>query len=148
MRAIIQRVLKAQVTINQEATGKINQGFLVFLGVGSKDTEEEASLLWKKISKLRIFADSKGKTNLDLKAVNGNLLIISQFTLYADCKKGNRPSFINAANPELGKNLYNYFLELAKHDFPNVQHGEFGADMSVSLVNDGPFTIYLDTKDL
>ncbi|MGB4609210.1 MAG: D-aminoacyl-tRNA deacylase, partial [Saccharofermentanales bacterium] len=141
MRAIIQRVSRAQVTINAEVTGEIERGFVVFLGVGAEDTESEADLLWRKISRMRIFADDAGKTNLDLNTVGGNLLIISQFTLYADCKKGNRPSFIKAASPESGNELYEYFLELAKKEFPDVQSGEFGANMSVSLINDGPFTI-------
>jgi len=99
-------------------------------------------------SGMRIFADAEGKTNLDLKAVDGNLLIISQFTLYANCKKGNRPSFTDAASPEKGEELYKYFLELAKQDFPDLEQGEFGANMSVNLINDGPFTIYLDSDDL
>ncbi|HHT25006.1 MAG TPA: D-tyrosyl-tRNA(Tyr) deacylase [Clostridiaceae bacterium] len=148
MRAIIQRVTEARVIINDEVAGEIKQGFLVFLGVGTEDTESEADLLWRKISRMRIFADDAGKTNLDLNTVGGNLLIISQFTLYADCKKGNRPSFTKAASPELGNALYEYFLDLAKKEFPDVQSGEFGADMSVSLVNDGPFTILLDTAEL
>lgn len=148
MRAIIQRVSRAQVTINAEVTGEIERRFVVFLGVGAEDTESEADLLWRKISRMRIFADDAGKTNLDLNTVGGNLLIISQFTLYADCKKGNRPSFIKAASPESGNELYEYFLELAKKEFPDVQSGEFGANMSVSLINDGPFTIILDTAEL
>lgn len=148
MRAIIQRVSEAQVIIDNEVAGEIEQGYLVFLGVGTGDTESEADLLWRKISRMRIFADSTGKTNLDLDTVGGNLLIISQFTLYADCKKGNRPSFTKAASPDLGNALYEYFLDLAQKEFPNVQSGEFGADMSVSLVNDGPFTILLDTDEL
>lgn len=148
MRAIIQRVSRARVTINAEVTGEIERGFVVFLGVGAEDTESEADLLWRKISRMRIFADDAGKTNLDLNTVGGNLLIISQFTLYADCKKGNRPSFIKAASPESGNELYEYFLELAKKEFPDVQSGEFGANMSVSLINDGPFTIILDTAEL
>ncbi|NLM19929.1 MAG: D-tyrosyl-tRNA(Tyr) deacylase [Clostridiaceae bacterium] len=148
MRAIIQRVTEARVIIDNKVAGEIGQGFLIFLGVGAEDTESETDLLWRKISRMRIFADYTGKTNLDLNTVGGNLLIISQFTLYADCKKGNRPSFTKAASPELGKALYEYFLDLAKKEFPDVQSGEFGADMSVSLVNDGPFTILLDTAEL
>lgn len=148
MRAVIQRVSEASVTIDQQVTGAIKKGFVVFLGVGAEDTAKEADLLWRKISRMRIFADSEGKTNLDIETVGGNLLIISQFTLYADCKKGNRPSFTNAASQNLGNELYEYFLQLAEQDFPNVQHGEFGADMSIHLVNDGPFTIILDTDDL
>lgn len=148
MRAIIQRVKQAEVTINDEISAKIKQGFLVLLGVGVEDTKKEADLLWRKISGMRIFADAEGKTNLDLKAVDGNLLIISQFTLYANCKKGNRPSFTDAASPKKGEELYKYFLELAKQDFPDLEQGEFGANMSVNLINDGPFTIYLDSDDL
>ncbi|NLJ71189.1 MAG: D-tyrosyl-tRNA(Tyr) deacylase [Clostridiaceae bacterium] len=148
MKAIIQRVSEARVVINNEVVGEIEQGFVVFLGVGAEDTESEADLLWRKISRMRIFADDAGKTNLDLNTVDGNLLIISQFTLYADCKKGNRPSFTKAAPPELGNSLYEYFLELARKEFPTVQSGEFGADMSVHLINDGPFTILLDTAEL
>ena len=125
-----------------------NDRFVIFLGVGAEDAESEADFLWRKISRMRIFADAAGKTNLDLNTVGGNLLIISQFTLYADCKKGNRPSFTKAASPELGKTLYEYFLELARKEFPKVQSGEFGAEMAVSLVNDGPFTIILDTEEL
>lgn len=148
MRAVIQRVEKAEVLIAEKRVAEINQGFVVLLGVGRDDSEKEADLLWRKISRLRIFSDMAGKTNLDIKAVEGNLLIISQFTLYASCKKGNRPSFIEAAPPELGNQLYEYFLGIARKEFPNLQHGEFAADMKVNLVNDGPFTIILDTDDL
>lgn len=148
MRAVVQRVNFAKVEIENEVVGKINQGLLVFLGVGKEDTKKEADLLWRKISQMRIFADEEGKTNLNIKAVNGNFLIISQFTLYANCKKGNRPSFTDAAPAELGNELYEYFLELARSEFPDVQHGEFGADMSIKLENDGPFTIMLDTNEL
>ncbi|NLJ94510.1 MAG: D-tyrosyl-tRNA(Tyr) deacylase [Clostridiaceae bacterium] len=148
MRAVVQRVNFAEVEIDNQVVGKINQGLLVFVGVGKEDTKKEADLLWRKISQMRIFADEEGKTNLNIKAVNGNFLIISQFTLYANCKKGNRPSFTYAAPAELGNELYEYFLELARNEFPDVQHGEFGADMSIKLENDGPFTIMLDTNEL
>ncbi len=148
MRAVVQRVRKASVTVNQKIIGEIKEGLLVFLGVGKEDTKSEADLLWKKISNMRIFADENGKTNLNLKTIDGNILIISQFTLYADCRKGNRPSFTNSASAALGEELYEYVLNLAKQEFPNCQHGEFGADMKVELLNDGPFTILLDTDDL
>lgn len=148
MRAIVQRVKKAKVSVNDQIIGEIRQGLLVFLGVGSADSKAEADLLWRKISKLRIFADEAGKTNLDLQEVQGNILIISQFTLYGNCRKGNRPSFTDSAPAELGKELYEYFLSRAAEDFPDYQHGEFGADMQVELLNDGPFTIILDTDQL
>ncbi|NLZ71094.1 MAG: D-tyrosyl-tRNA(Tyr) deacylase [Clostridiaceae bacterium] len=148
MRAVIQRVKSANVKISQKSIANINQGLLVFLGISQNDSQKDAELLWRKISQMRIFADEEGKTNLNIKAIQGNFLIVSQFTLYANCKKGNRPSFTNAASAELGEKMYEYFLDLAKQEFPQVQHGEFGADMSVEIVNDGPFTIILDTQDL
>ncbi len=148
MRAIVQRVNFAKVIVDQKTIAEINSGLLVFLGVSAGDTEKEAELIWRKISKLRIFADEQGKTNLDVKAVNGNLLIVSQFTLYANCKKGNRPSFTEAAPAESGKRLYEYFLSLAETEFPDLQKGSFGADMKVELLNDGPFTIILDSDRL
>ncbi len=148
MKAIVQRVKRAKVSVDHETIGNIEHGLLIFLGVGQDDGRIEADLLWRKISKLRIFADQEGKTNLDLQAVQGNVLIISQFTLYGNCRKGNRPSFTESAPAALGKELYEYFLSLAEKDFPNYQHGEFGADMQVELLNDGPFTIILDTDQL
>ncbi len=148
MRALVQKVSQASLTIDGVETASIGKGYVVFLGIGARDERGEAEKIWKKISKLRIFEDSEGKTNLDLQTVGGSLLIVSQFTLLADCKKGNRPSFIEAARPEVSEPLYDYFISLAKKDYKDVQTGEFGADMKVALVNDGPFTIWLDTEDL
>jgi D-tyrosyl-tRNA(Tyr) deacylase len=149
MRACIQRVKQASVTIEGRVAGSIEQGFLVFLGVGEGDGEAQADKLWSKISKMRIFPDDKGHaTGFALADVGGNVLIISQFTLYADCKKGNRPSFVKAGDPAEANRLYEYFCEKARADFPHAQTGEFGADMQVELLNDGPFTIWLDTDEL
>ena len=147
MRLVIQRVKKADVRVGQETIGKIEKGLLVFVGICNTDTKEIADKMIKKLIGLRIFEDENGKTNLDLKSVNGNLLIISQFTLYADCKKGNRPSFIRAGDPEMAYQLYEYILTQCKLQVPDTQHGEFGADMKVSLINDGPFTVLLDSAD-
>lgn len=148
MRLVIQRVKKADVRVGQETIGKIEKGLLVFVGICNTDTKEIADKMIKKLIGLRIFEDENGKTNLDLKSVNGNLLIISQFTLYADCKKGNRPSFIRAGDPEMANQLYEYILTQCKLQVPDTQHGEFGADMKVSLINDGPFTVLLDSADI
>ena len=148
MRLVIQRVNKADVRVGQETIGKIEKGLLVFVGICNTDTKEIADKMIKKLIGLRIFEDENGKTNLDLKSVNGNLLIISQFTLYADCKKGNRPSFIRAGDPEMANQLYEYILTQCKLQVPAAQHGEFGADMKVSLINDGPFTVLLDSADI
>ncbi|MCI8930453.1 MAG: D-tyrosyl-tRNA(Tyr) deacylase [Lachnospiraceae bacterium] len=148
MRLVIQRVKKADVRVGQETIGKIEKGLLVFVGICNTDTKEIADKMIKKLIGLRIFEDENGKTNLDLKSVNGNLLIISQFTLYADCKKGNRPSFIRAGDPEMANQLYEYILTQCKLQVPAAQHGEFGADMKVSLINDGPFTVLLDSADI
>lgn len=147
MRFLIQRVNNAQVSIEHSIVGSIDKGVLVFVGICEKDTKEIADKMIKKLIGLRIFEDENGKTNLDLKAVDGSLLIISQFTLYADCKKGNRPSFIRAGSPQMANELYEYILKKCKEQFPNIQHGEFGADMKVSLINDGPFTILLDSDE-
>lgn len=144
MKVIIQRVSKASVTIEGECKGRINKGLVVLVGIGSEDTKEVVEKYAKKIIKLRIFEDKEGKTNLSLKDVDGELLVISQFTLYADCKKGNRPSFIMAADPQKAEDLYDYFVEVCKNYIDTVETGEFGADMDVELVNDGPFTIILD----
>ena len=144
MKFVIQRVSQASVTVDNKTVGKINKGFLVLIGVGQDDTKEEADRLIKKMIQLRIFEDENGKTNLALKDVNGELLLISQFTLYADCRKGNRPSFINAAKPELAEELYEYIIAECKKQVPIVEKGVFGADMKVELLNDGPFTIILD----
>lgn len=148
MRALIQRVTKATVTIDGQLKGAIDGGFCIFLGVGKKDSESEADKLWHKIRGLRIFRDAEGKTNLSLDQVGGNILLISQFTLWADCSRGFRPSFIHAAGAEQGEKLYEYMKTLVAADFPNYQCGSFGAEMKVELLNDGPFTIWLDTDML
>lgn len=146
MRLLIQRVTQADVTINQTVNGSIGRGFLVFLGIAQTDTKEIADKMLKKMLNLRIFEDENGKTNLSLADVKGELLIVSQFTLYADCRHGNRPSFIYAGKPDMAKDLYEYFLACCQEKVSVVEHGEFGADMKVSLQNDGPFTIMLDSE--
>ena len=148
MRLVIQRVLHAEVQVDGNTIGKIGKGLLVFVGAGQDDTKEIADKYLRKLLGLRIFEDENGKTNLSLKDVDGELLIVSQFTLYANCKKGNRPSFIEAGEPHMAEALYEYMIEEAKKSVPVVEHGEFGADMKVSLLNDGPFTIILDKKIL
>lgn len=148
MKFVIQRVTQASVTVNQKVIGSIKQGFLVLIGIGEDDTTEIADKLVKKLIGLRIFEDENGKTNLSLKDIRGELLLVSQFTLYAECKKGNRPSFTKAGKPELANQLYEYIIEACKKEFPIVQTGEFGADMKVSLLNDGPFTIILDSAEI
>ena len=148
MRIILQRVKNASVSVDGQTIGEIGKGYLVLLGVSNTDTKEIADKIAKKISKLRIFEDENGKTNLSAADVDGDILIVSQFTLYADCKKGNRPSFTNAGSPNLANELYEYFIEICKPKFKKVAHGEFGADMQVSLVNDGPFTVILDSDTL
>ena len=137
MRLVIQRVLQAEVQVDENTVGKINKGLLVFVGAGHEDSREVADKYLKKLLGLRIFED-----------VNGELLIVSQFTLYANCKKGNRPSFIEAGEPHMAEELYEYMIQEAKKSVPVVEHGIFGADMKVSLINDGPFTIILDEKIL
>lgn len=148
MKAVIQRVSNSSVAVDGEIVGKIGQGFLVLLGVEETDTKEEADKLVKKMVGLRIFEDENGKTNLSLEDIGGELLVISQFTLMADCRKGRRPSFIKAGKPEKANALYEYFLEECKKEVPVVEKGIFGADMKVSLINDGPFTIILDSNEL
>ncbi len=148
MKLVIQRVNQASVKVEDETVGKIGKGLLVFVGVGKEDTCEIADRFLKKLLGLRIFQDEEGKTNLSLKDVNGSLLFVSQFTLYANCRKGNRPSFIEAGAPDQAENLYEYMIQEAKKSVPVVEHGIFGADMKVSLENDGPFTILLDEKIL
>lgn len=148
MKFVIQRVQSASCTVDENITGAIQKGFLVLIGVSNTDTTEIAAKMIKKLIGLRIFEDSEGKTNLSLKDVNGELLLISQFTLYADCKKGNRPSFINAGKPDMAKELYEYIIEKCKTEIPVVEKGIFGADMKISLLNDGPFTIVLDSEEI
>lgn len=144
MRFIIQRVSNSKVTIDNKIRGQIGKGFMVLIGVGESDTKEIADKMIHKMINLRIFEDENGKTNLSLKDVGGELLLVSQFTLYANCKKGNRPSFIEAGEPDKAEALYEYMIEEAAKRVPVVQHGSFGADMKVSLINDGPFTVLLD----
>ena len=148
MRAVIQRVTSASVVVEEETIGSIGQGYLILLGVGEGDTREVAQKLWAKIRDLRIMPDDAGKTNRSLADVSGEVLVVSQFTLYADCRKGNRPSFINAGAPDMAKKLYEYIIEKCKESVAVVEQGEFGADMKVELLNDGPFTIILDSDDL
>jgi len=148
MRFLVQRVKHASVTVENEVVGKIDQGFLVFVGISQDDTEEIANKMVKKLIGLRIFEDENGKTNLSLSDVGGSLLMISQFTLYADIKHGNRPSFIYAGGPDMANALYEYILRKAKETIPTVEHGIFGADMKVDLLNDGPFTIWMDSAEL
>ena len=145
MRFVIQRVTEAKVTVDEKVTGSIKTGFLVLIGVSEDDTTEIADRLIKKLIGLRIFEDENGKTNLSLDDVKGSLLLISQFTLYADCRKGNRPSFVKAGDPAKAESLYNHVVEECKKKISDVQTGIFGADMKVELVNDGPFTILLDS---
>lgn len=146
MRVVIQRVLEAKVTVDDHCIGSIGKGLLILLGVGQDDTKEIADKYIDKIIKMRIFADDKGKTNLALQDVQGEVLVVSQFTLYADCRRGNRPDFIQAAGAAKAKELYEYVLCQIRERLGKVEAGEFGGDMKVSLVNDGPFTIVLDEK--
>lgn len=148
MRAVIQRVKEAHVSIAGTEVGSCGRGFLIFLGIGEADTEAEVEQLWSKIHKLRIFPDGEKPTGASLGDIEGQVLVVSQFTLYADCRKGNRPSFTQAGEPTESDRLYKLFIERAKQDVTSVTHGEFGADMQVSLINEGPFTICLDTDDL
>lgn len=148
MRAVLTRVTSASVTIDGEVAGKIGKGFLILLGVGPNDTEKECRYLAEKALGLRIFTDENDKMNLGLDAVGGEVLVVSQFTLYGNCRKGRRPSFVGAAGPELGERLYEQFLaDCAALGYP-PQHGRFGADMKVASVNDGPVTLILDTDQL
>lgn len=144
MRIVLQRVNSASVTVNGEVCGKIGKGYLVLLGIGEDDTEAECRRLADKIINLRIFSDENDKINLSLEQVGGELLVVSQFTLYADCRKGNRPNFIQAAKPDVAEKLYNYFVEYCRSKGKNVEAGIFGADMKVELLNDGPFTVILE----
>ena len=147
MKLVIQKVSSASVEVEGSCVGKIQKGFLVLVGIGKEDTREIADKFIKKMINLRIFADENGKTNLSLADVDGEVLLVSQFTLYANCKKGNRPSFIHAGEPDLAEELYEYFKQRVKEKYGEVSCGEFGADMKVSLVNDGPFTIIWDSRD-
>lgn len=148
MKFVIQRVQHASVTVEQEVIGKIGKGFMVLIGVSEEDTTEIADKMVKKLIGMRIFDDENGKTNLSLHDVDGSLLLISQFTLYADCKKGNRPSFIHAGSPDLANSLYEYIIDKCRKEVSIVETGSFGADMKVDLLNDGPFTIILDSAEI
>ena len=148
MRFVIQRVTEASVTIDGEILGKIGKGYLVLIGVADTDTKELADKMIRKMIGLRIFEDEQGKTNLSLADVDGGLLLVSQFTLYANCKRGNRPSFIEAGKPDMANEMYEYIIEKCRESVEEVQTGEFGADMKVQLLNDGPFTILLDSDQL
>lgn len=148
MKFVIQRVKAASVEVENKTVGKINKGFLVLIGITHEDTKKTADLLIKKLINLRVFEDENEKMNLSLNNVDGELLLISQFTLYANCKNGNRPDFLNAAKPDYANELYEYIIEECKKQNINVQTGIFGADMKVSLLNDGPVTIILDSDEL
>lgn len=148
MRFVIQRVKHASVTIEGDVKGEIGKGFLVLIGVGREDNETIADKMVQKLVNMRIFEDENGKTNLGLKDVEGELLLISQFTLYADCKKGNRPSFTKAGAPDEAERLYEYIIDKCRQEISAVQQGEFGADMKVELLNDGPFTVILDSAEI
>ena len=148
MKFVIQRVNHAEAKVDGEIVGKIGKGFLVLIGVGREDTKEDADWYLKKLLGLRIFEDENGKTNLSLADVGGELLVISQFTLYADCKKGNRPSFVKAGAPDMAEHLYEHFMERCRNYVDVVEKGKFGADMKVELLNDGPFTLMLESEQL
>lgn len=148
MRFVVQRVSESNVKVDGKVLGEIQKGFMVLIGVSDTDTKEIADKMVKKMLGLRIFEDEQGKTNLSLDSVGGSLLLISQFTLYANCKKGNRPSFIEAGEPKMASDMYEYIIAKCKEQVEKVERGEFGADMKVSLVNDGPFTIILDSEQL
>ena len=148
MKFVIQRVTKSSVSVDGEIIGEIGKGLLVLIGISQKDTEETADKLVRKLIGLRIFEDENEKTNLSLADVNGSLLLISQFTLYANCKKGNRPSFIEAGDPESANAIYEYIIKKCRETVPVVERGSFGAMMKIELINDGPFTIVLDSEEL
>ena len=148
MKFVIQRVSQAEVVVEEQSVGKIDQGLMVLVSICNSDTKEKADKLINKLIYLRIFEDENGKSNLSVQDIHGNLLIISQFTLYADCRKGNRPSYTNAGNPDLANELYEYIIAQCQKEFPNVQHGIFGAYMKVSLLNDGPFTNIFDSEQM
>lgn len=144
MRIVLQRVANASVEVGGKTVDSIDKGYVVLLGIGQHDTKEQVIKMVEKIRKLRLFADENGKTNLSVEDIGGEILVVSQFTLYADCRKGNRPSFTNAGSPALAEELYEYFIEVCQGKFKKVGHGIFGGDMKVSLVNDGPFTVVLE----
>lgn len=148
MKIVVQRVTSASVTVDGQVIGKIGKGFLILLGIQGEDTEAIADKMVDKLCRLRIFEDENGKTNLSLADVNGEILVVSQFTLYADCKKGNRPSFVKAGKPEHANALYEHFVEESRKYVPKVEHGSFGADMQVELGNEGPFTLVLTNEEL
>jgi len=148
LKIVLQRVTEASVSVDGKICGEISKGYLLLLGVSGEDNKEIADKMIEKISRLRIFEDENGKTNLSIDQIDGEVLVVSQFTLYADCKKGNRPSFTNAGNPVLAEELYEHVLKRCSELFKKTQSGIFGADMKVSLVNDGPFTIVLDSKEI
>lgn len=148
MRFVIQRVSHADVKVNEEIIGRIDKGFLVLIGIADNDTEEMADRMVKKLIGLRIFQDAEGKTNLNLEQVGGSLLLISQFTLYADCRKGNRPSFIHAGEPQKANALYEYIIRKCRESGIPTEQGSFGADMDITLTNQGPFTVLLDSSEL
>ena len=148
MKFVIQRVTEANVKVDGEIIGEIGKGFMVLIGVGEDDTREIADKMVKKMTGLRIFEDENGKTNLSLADVGGQMLLISQFTLYANCRKGNRPSFIEAGAPDKANEMYESIIEECKKVLPVVERVQFGSDMKVSLVNDGPFTIILESAQL
>ncbi len=147
MKFVIQRVTEASVTIDQTVVGKIGKGFLTLIGISDTDTKEIADKMIKKMLGLRIFDDANGRTNLSLDSVQGELLLVSQFTLYADCRKGNRPSFIRAGAPDMAEKMYEYIVEKCRQSY-HVETGAFGADMKIQLLNDGPFTVILDSDEL
>ena len=148
MKFVIQRVTHASVTVDRDVLGKIEKGFMVLIGIEDSDTQTVADKMISKMLGLRIFEDEEGKMNLALKDVGGGLLLISQFTLYADCKKGNRPSFVKAGKPDMAEPMYEYIIEKCREQIKNTQKGQFGADMKVELLNDGPVTIVLDSHEL
>ena len=148
MRFLVQRVTEASVSVEGRVIGSIGQGFLVFVGVCHTDTKEIADKMIKKLIGLRIFEDENGKINLDMKSLGAQMLIISQFTLYADCRKGNRPSFTNAGAPDMAKEIYQYIIDECRKEISIVEEGRFGAEMKVSLLNDGPFSVWLDSEDI
>ncbi|MBQ4516210.1 MAG: D-tyrosyl-tRNA(Tyr) deacylase [Clostridia bacterium] len=148
MKFVLQRVLEAKVDVDGKTVGKIGKGYLLLVGVSNDDNKEIADKMIEKVSRLRIFEDEKGKINLSIDQIEGEILVVSQFTLYADCKKGNRPSFTEAGSPAMAEELYEYILSRCSELFKNTQKGVFGAEMKVSLVNDGPFTLVLDSNEI